>query len=97
MKYKLIGIALLIFAIYSCATKLATVANKPTETVTSNSVAIAEGKNLYENNCAKCHKLFDPKERTKEEYGKLLEQAGLRLTRVISTKSPYSVIEGERA
>lgn len=37
------------------------------------------------------------KERTKDEYGKLLGASGLKLTRVIPTKSPYSVIEGERA
>ena len=37
------------------------------------------------------------KERTKDEYAKLLEASGLRLTKVIPTKSPYSVIEGERA
>lgn len=37
------------------------------------------------------------KERTKEEYRKLLGASGFRLTRVIPTKSPYSVVEGERA
>jgi hypothetical protein len=37
------------------------------------------------------------KERTKDEYRKLLEASNIRLTRVIPTKSPYSVIEGERA
>ena len=37
------------------------------------------------------------KERTKDEYRKLLEASGFRLTRIIPTKSPYSVIEGERA
>lgn len=37
------------------------------------------------------------KERTKDEYGKLLEASGFRLTRVIPTKSPYSVVEGEPA
>ena len=36
------------------------------------------------------------KERTKEEYRTLLEASGFRLTRIIPTKSPYSVIEGER-
>lgn len=36
------------------------------------------------------------KERTKDEYRRLLEASGLRLTRIIPTKSPYSVIEGER-
>lgn len=37
------------------------------------------------------------KERTEEEYKRLLEPSAFRLTRVIPTKSPYSVIEGERA
>ncbi len=35
------------------------------------------------------------KERTKDEYRRLLEASGFRLTRIIPTKSPYSVIEGE--
>jgi O-methyltransferase domain/Dimerisation domain len=34
------------------------------------------------------------KERTREEYGALLETSGFRLTRVVPTKSPYCVIEG---
>ncbi len=36
------------------------------------------------------------KERTKDEYRKLLEASGFRLAKVIPTKSPYCVIEGER-
>ncbi len=35
------------------------------------------------------------KERTEDEYRRLLEASGFRLTRIIPTKSPYSVIEGE--
>lgn len=35
------------------------------------------------------------KERTKDEYRKLLDATGFKLTRIISTKSPYSLIEGE--
>lgn len=37
------------------------------------------------------------KERTESEYIKLLEASGFRLTKIIPTKSPFSVIEGERA
>ncbi len=37
------------------------------------------------------------KERTEEEYRRLLEASGFNLTRIVPTKSPYSVIEGERA
>ena len=36
------------------------------------------------------------KERTKEEYAELLKAAGLALTAIIPTNSPYSVIEGQR-
>lgn len=37
------------------------------------------------------------RERTEEEYAELLGKAGLRMTRVVPTKSPYSVIEAEVA
>jgi hypothetical protein len=37
------------------------------------------------------------KERTEAEYADLLAGAGWRLTRVVPTKSPTSVIEGEAA
>ncbi len=36
------------------------------------------------------------KERTKDEYKRLLETSGFRLARIVPTKSPYSLIEGER-
>ncbi len=32
-------------------------------------------------------------ERTEQEYGKLLQKAGFRLTQVVSTDSPVSVVE----
>ena len=37
------------------------------------------------------------RERTEQEYAELFAKAGFRLTRVVATKSPYSVIEGEVA
>ena len=37
------------------------------------------------------------KERTRNEYRKLLDASGFRLARIIPTKSPYSVIEAEQA
>ncbi|WP_460376788.1 methyltransferase, partial [Thermus antranikianii] len=36
------------------------------------------------------------RERTEEEYRLLLKAAGFRLTKIIPTGSPMSVIEGER-
>ena len=36
-------------------------------------------------------------ERTEEEYAALLSEAGLRLARVIPTRSPFSIVEAVRA
>ena len=36
------------------------------------------------------------RERTEEEYRRLLQAAGFRLERVIPTRSPFSVIEATR-
>lgn len=72
MKLKFAFFALLAVVLYSCATKSTATATKPTETVIPNPVAFAEGKSLYENNCAKCHKLFSPSERTQAEWKPIL-------------------------
>jgi hypothetical protein len=36
------------------------------------------------------------RERTEEEFARLFERAGFRLTRVVQTKSPVSVLEAEK-
>jgi len=33
---------------------------------------LAEGKQLYDNNCAKCHKWYEPKQFSKEEWQPIL-------------------------
>jgi len=63
MKTKLLTVALLSVVIFSCSKKVAApVANtevKVTEEIKADlPIAIAEGKTLYENSCARCHKLF---------------------------------------
>jgi cytochrome c5 len=37
------------------------------------SMSATEGKNLYENSCARCHKLFEPKEFSKTEWVPILK------------------------
>jgi hypothetical protein len=37
------------------------------------------------------------RERTKQEFATLFRQAGLKLTRVVTTKCPLSIVEGVRA
>ena len=76
MNYKIIALAALAVIIYSCASKssVPTTEVKKTEpTVSTSEVRVlspelAEGKSMYENNCAKCHKLYDAKEFSAEEW-----------------------------
>ena len=71
--------------LFSCGTqKPAAVALTPstpataTETTTALAVTpeltpiLLEGKNLYENNCSGCHKLYAPKKFTQEEWKPIL-------------------------
>ena len=44
--------------------------------LTTEYVDLAEAKNLYENSCARCHKLYDPKKYTKEEWAPILVRMG---------------------
>lgn len=79
MKYKVLALSFLVVIIFSCASK----SNVPTSEVNKTepvvksaevkvekvlTAELAEGKSLYENNCAKCHKLYDAKEFTAEEW-----------------------------
>ena len=58
-------------------------------------VVVPEGNEPHYSKLLDLEMLTSPggKERTAEEYRALLAQAGFRLTRIISTKSPFSVIE----
>lgn len=82
MKYKVFVIALITTFIYSCASKSSVpTAEVKKEEVKIESVKpvvlvkntvmtaeLAEGKSLYENNCAKCHKLYDVNSYSAEEW-----------------------------
>ena len=82
MKYKVIALAVLAVIIYSCASKssVPTTEVKKTVPTVSTTVAtvltpeLAEGKNLYENNCAKCHKLYDTKEFSAEDWKPIVDR-----------------------
>jgi cytochrome c5 len=83
MKYKVLALAVLTVILYSCASKSSAptaakpaepapaVAAAPTSTLTVATVMtpeLAEGKELYDNNCAKCHKLYDARDFSAEEW-----------------------------
>jgi cytochrome c5 len=65
MKTRILVLALVGIFIYSCSPKTAPA---PTEAKIELSPELAEGKNLYENNCAKCHNLKNPKDYNAQEW-----------------------------
>lgn len=78
MKTKILILAAVVLLLVSCGTKksapatpatpVVTEAAKPTELTPE----LAEGKNLYENSCARCHKLYDPKKFSQEDWKPIL-------------------------
>lgn len=79
MKNILIFAGLALFMV-SCGTqKAAPVASAPVQEAPKTVALTPEleaGKNLYDNNCAKCHKLYEPKKFTKEEWAPILVRMG---------------------
>lgn len=90
MKLKLLSLAALAVIIYSCASKsgAATVAAKETkpeaapssEPVPTFSVAtvmtpeIAEGKQLFDNNCTGCHRAYKSEEFSAAEWAPIIKR-----------------------
>ena len=76
MKYKFFTLAAITLFMVSCGTQKNTPVAATQSAETAKAVALtpelAEGQNLYSNNCAKCHKLFEPKKFTQEEWQPIL-------------------------
>ncbi|OXA87263.1 cytochrome C [Flavobacterium hercynium] len=84
MKLKIIFAAVIVLFAFSCGTPkiVATTPVAPVASTVSSSAAevkvtelapeLVKGKSLYEKNCAGCHKLFQPKTFTKEEWKPIL-------------------------
>ena len=71
MKYKVIALAVFAVIVYSCASASSlpvTEVKKEEAKVIVVTSELAEGQNLYENNCANCHKLYDTKDFSAEEW-----------------------------
>ncbi|KAF2512721.1 cytochrome c [Flavobacterium zhairuonense] len=73
MKSKILTLTAAVLMLASCGTKKApAVAADAPATPKELTPELAAGKSLYENNCAKCHKLFEPTKFTKEEWQPIL-------------------------
>ncbi len=68
MKSRILSVVVLAATLYACSPKVAPAPSAPPTPPKALSAELAEGKNLYENNCAKCHKLYDRREFTPEEW-----------------------------
>ncbi len=72
MKYKVLALAVLATIIYSCASKTAVatteVKKEEVKIATVLTPELAEGKSLYENNCAKCHSLYNASDFNAEQW-----------------------------
>jgi cytochrome c5 len=95
MKLKITLLAVLSMVIYSCASKSSIpteVAKKeePKEVVVANVMTpeLAEGKTLYENNCGKCHKLYEVTSYSAEEWKPIVER--------MSKKARLSEVDGAK-
>lgn len=76
MKNKILALAALGAALYSCKNTI-TPQEKPVIAKTNTEMVptppptaenVAAGKSLYENNCAKCHNLYDPAKYSPEKW-----------------------------
>ena len=77
MKAKILILAAVTLLLVSCGTKKsAPVVATPTVAETAKAIELtpelAEGKNLYDNSCARCHKLYEPKKFSQEEWKPIL-------------------------
>jgi cytochrome c5 len=81
MKLRYLFIPAIILLLNSCSPKI--VAMQPSDPVVPqmpsppkavNTERLAEGKSMYENNCAKCHKLFSPLDHTQTEWVPILNR-----------------------
>ncbi len=67
MKIKLSAIVFVFTLFYACSPKVSQ-PEAPKTIEATLSPELAQGKVLYENNCAKCHDLFNPKSFSAEQW-----------------------------
>lgn len=75
MKSRILTFVVLSVILASCGTKKTTTTvteTRESDLPATSTVDVAVGQNLYENNCAKCHKLFEPKSYSQEEWKPIL-------------------------
>lgn len=86
MKSRILTLTAMTLLLVACGTKKTVAEAAPlppsppkegeAKELTAEYVDLAEAKSLYENSCARCHKLYEPKKFTKEEWAPILVSMG---------------------
>jgi len=71
MKIRILSLALIALILNSCGPSKATVAKSEQAILITKQNA---GKEIYENNCAKCHQLYDPKSYSIQDWQPILKK-----------------------
>ena len=71
MKIRILSLVVLVLVFNSCGPSKDTVAKSELTILIAKQKA---GKEIYENNCAKCHQLFDPKSYTIQDWQPILKK-----------------------
>lgn len=75
MKSKVLSLAVVATVLFACSPKVAppvSTPEPPPAPPKTLAPELAEGKTLYENNCAKCHRLYDRREYNAQEWRPIL-------------------------
>lgn len=73
MKSKILLSTIILLLLCSCGGSKPTLPVVDVKKVTATN-SLEEGKSLYENNCAKCHKLYDASDFSKEEWKSIVRR-----------------------
>ncbi|GEM55801.1 cytochrome C [Flavobacterium branchiophilum] len=68
----ILGLSIVLVSCNSSKSTTSSASANPSEKAMVLTPALAEGKSLYENHCAKCHKLYAASEYTKQEWKPIL-------------------------
>ena len=71
MKIRILSLALITLMLNSCSPSKATVVKSELDILIAKQNA---GKEIYENNCAKCHQLYDPKSYSIQDWQPILKR-----------------------
>ena len=73
---KIVYVSALFGFIISCSPKIAPVVEQVHKVTLTPE--LAEGKSLYENNCGKCHQLYEPNSYSKENWIPILKSMQIK-------------------